>query len=61
MATEEFEDVELEVLKESIQGLSKNTIRSYTQTYDKLRRILDKEVKNSSQHIGYGGMKSAPL
>jgi hypothetical protein len=51
MATNEFAEVELEVLRESIQGLSKNTIKSYTQTYQKLRRALDKEVKNASQKL----------
>ena len=46
-----LKDVELEVLKEKIQGLSKNTIKSYTQTYAKLRLALDKEVHSSSQKL----------
>ena len=37
-------DVELEVLRESIQGLSKKTIQTYTQMYKKLKNALDKEV-----------------
>ena len=34
-------DVELEVLRESIQGLSKKTIQTYTQMYKKLKNALD--------------------
>lgn len=44
-------DVELEVLKESIQGLSKKTIQSYTQMYKKLKDALGKEVQSSSQEL----------
>ena len=46
-----FKDVELQVLSEKIQGLSKNTIKSYKQTYGKLRVALDKEVHISSQQL----------
>ena len=46
-----MEDVELEVLKESVQGKSKNTIKSYVQSYNKLRTALDKEVHKSSQKL----------
>ena len=46
-----MEDVELEVLKESVQGKSKNTIKSYVQSYSKLRKALDKEVHKSSQKL----------
>ena len=44
-------DVELEVLRESIQGLSKKTIQTYTQMYKKLKNALDKEVQSSSQEL----------
>ena len=46
-----MEDVELEVLKESVQGKSKNTIKSYVQSYNKLKIALDKEVHKSSQKL----------
>ena len=44
-------DVELEVLRESIQGLSKKTIQTYTQMYKKLKDALGKEVQSSSQEL----------
>lgn len=46
-----LEEVELQVLKESIQGKSKNTIQSYQQNYRKLQRALGKEVHLSSQKL----------
>jgi hypothetical protein len=44
-------NVELQVFKESIQGLSKKTIQTYTQMYNKLRAALDKEIQSSSQEL----------
>ena len=46
-----MEEVELEVLKESIQGKAKNTIRSYERAYKHLREALGKEVHASSQKL----------
>ena len=46
-----FKDVELQVLKESIQGKAKNTISAYVRAYTQLRRALDKEVHLASQEL----------
>jgi hypothetical protein len=46
-----LKDVELQVLNEKIQGLSKNTISSYLRSYSQLRAALDKEVHLSSQKL----------
>jgi hypothetical protein len=44
-------DLELQVLRESLQGKSANTIKSYTQTYEALYKALGKEVRQSSQKL----------
>ena len=56
VATEEEDvditkDLELQVLKESLQGKSANTIKSYTHTYEVLYKALGKEVRASSQKL----------
>ena len=44
-------DLELQVLKESLQGKSANTIKSYTMHYNSLYNALGKEVRASSQKL----------
>ena len=44
-------DLELQVLKESLQGKSANTIKSYTMHYNALYANLGKEVRASSQKL----------
>jgi hypothetical protein len=44
-------DLELQVLKESLQGKSANTIKSYTMQYNALYNGLEKEVHKSSQQL----------
>ena len=44
-------DLELQVLKENLQGKSKNTIKSYETNYNNLYKALGKEVHQSSQKL----------
>lgn len=44
-------DLELQVLKESLQGRSANTIKTYTSIYEKLYAALGKEVHQASQKL----------
>ncbi len=44
-------DLELQVLKESLQGKSANTIKSYEMHYKSLYKALGKEVRASSQKL----------
>ena len=46
-----LKDVELQVMKESIQGKAKNTISAYVRAYTQLRRALNKEVHLASQDL----------
>jgi len=46
-----IKDLELQVLRESLQGKSANTIKSYTMQYNALYNELGKEVHKSSQQL----------
>ena len=48
---DELPDQELEIFKEKIQGKSKATIRSYLQSFDKMKKALGKDIHDTSQQL----------